>query len=572
MIDFHIEINRSREIRSLNNMFIIKPSVSLSLTNSEVEFLAWGDPIYDEKFTERFLKKPDIMFIINNLYGHYYYLLLNKINSILFAGNSLFSILPVYYKEKGPNLWLSDNPLMLKGAGEAIRFNKRFILENILFNYPLFNQSIIEGVNLLPSNSYFNVSNTSISILKHTNIEDSFSLSPRPWRKSVIEMRDVFLETVKKYLPDKPYAQALTGGFDGRTLVSAGLFYKKKFSCYSFGSSSSQDIQIASQLTAKAGIPFIDIQLNNEYAAENSLNCGIEFIRQSSGTASFARAHYLFAAKRLAVKTEYMITGNFGSEIFRAAHVPGVMIAPNLFALYKTNAPEEGFRSIINSTEFGIMKSGCFKKEWDNLKEDLLRLPCYNPEYKNLTQNQRFYIFVFEEIFRKYFGAEMVNQFGYLKNRTPFLDIDFMKTIFTTGLAGIHSVFFEHNLLKRFKGQVLYAHIIKKAYPVFGSLMTDKGYKPDDLLTLHGKLDIIKGYFKRISGNNLHNIDPFGVSKAWETNQDYWRSIPISPEYFNLLEINKKEFKLDRELLYRIISLSHLIRENHLPPVHQSTK
>ena len=42
-------------------------------------------------------------------------------------------------------------------------------------------------------------------------------------------MRDVFLETVRKYLPDKNYVHALTGGFDGRTLVSAGIYHKRKF-------------------------------------------------------------------------------------------------------------------------------------------------------------------------------------------------------------------------------------------------------------------------------------------------------------------------------------------------------
>jgi hypothetical protein len=32
-----------------------------------------------------------------------------------------------------------------------------------------------------------------------------------------------------------------------------------------------------------------------------------------------------------------------------------------------------------------------------------------------------------QEIFR---GKEMVNQFRYIKNRTPFLDIEFLKAVF----------------------------------------------------------------------------------------------------------------------------------------------
>ena len=367
----------------------------------------------------------------------------------------------------------------------------------VLFNYPLFNRSILEGIYLAPSNSYFIISNAGSRIVKHTQIEDYFSSSPVPWRRSVFEMRDIFIKEVKKYLPDKHYVHSLTGGFDGRTLVSAGLFYKKDFSCYSFGSTTSKDVQIASQLSLKAGIPFIDIRLNNKYAGEKSLECGLEFIRQSSGTANFARAHYLFAAKQIAGKTEYVVTGNFGSEIFRAAHSPGVVVGPNIFELFNTQIPEDGFQIIGNSKEFRYLNNEAFKSEWDGLKEDLIKLPCYNPRYKNLTQNQRFYVFVFEEIFRKYFGAEMVNQFGYINNRTPFLDIDFMKAVFKTGLAGIHSGFFEHNPIKRYKGQVLYAHIMRQTYPPFGRMMTDKGYRPDDLLSFAGNFKIFNGYVKK---------------------------------------------------------------------------
>ena len=171
------------------------------------------------------------------------------------------------------------------------------------------------------------------------------------------------------------------------------------------------------------------------------------------------------------------------------------------------------------------------KGAWETLKEDILKLPCYDQSYNRLTKNQRFYVFVFEEIFRKYFGAEMVNQFKYLKNRTPFLDIEFLKAIFKTELAGIHSDFFEHNPFKRYKGQVLYAHIIRKAYPAFGKMMTDKGYKPDDLLNFFGKLNIAKGYLKKITRKPTPDFDPYAVNKAWETNRDYWKSMPISEEF-----------------------------------------
>ncbi|MCJ7448595.1 MAG: hypothetical protein MUO72_12975 [Bacteroidales bacterium] len=557
MIEFLLDIPLNRKLTEVTDLFVKKPVVELHFQDPAYEFIAWGDPISNEGFKEELQKNPEPEFIVSNLYGHYYYILLNKANGETYIGNSMFSILPLYYYQNRDRIIFSENALSLGEHLHLKDISRQFILETILFNYPLFNSSIYKDVKLLPSNSYLKISGTEVKIIKHTKIEEYFSSSPKPWKKSVNHVRDFFLETVKKYLPEKPYVHALTGGFDGRTLVSAGLYHKKEFSCYSFGSTASKDTQIASQLTKQAGIPFINIELNDQYARESSLNCGQEFIRNSSGTATFARAHYLFAAKQLSAKNGYIITGNFGSEIFRAAHVAGAVISGNLYTLFNSRNAEESIKAIENSKEFDCLNRDTYKNCWGALKEDILQLPYYNQTYSGLTKNQRFYVFVFEEIFRKYFGAEMVNQFKYLRNRTPFLDIDFLKAIFKTGLVGIHSDFFEHNPLKRYKGQVLYAHIIKKAYPPFGKMITDKGYKPDDLINFFGKVNIVKGYLKKITSNVPRDLDPYGVVKAWDTNRDYWQSIPVSSDYFNTDDINN----INKEVLFKIISLSYLIEK-----------
>lgn len=557
MIEFILEIPLNKAITGLKELYIKTPKFEMHFQDQGYEFMAWGDPISSEGFQEEFQKNLTPGFIINNLFGHYYYILLNKNSGELFIGNSMFSILPLYYYQNNNRIVFSENALSLGRHLSLKNISRRFILETILFNYPLFNNSILEDVNLLPSNSYFKISGAEISIIKHTRIEEYFSSSPRLWKRSVNEMRDVFLETVKKYLPDKPYAHALTGGFDGRTLVSAALYYKKNFSCYSFGSSESKDTLIASHLAGKADIPFKNIELNDEYASESSLGNGSEFIENSSGTATFARAHYLYATKRLHSDYEHIITGNFGSEIFRAAHNAGAVISQNLYSLFNSNNPDEGIKAIENSLEFRCLHLADDISAWEGLKEDILKLPCYDTRYSGFTKNQRFYVFVFEEIFRKYFGAEMVNQFQYIKNRSPFLDMDFLKAIFKTELAGIHSGFFEHNPFKRYKGQVLYAHIIRKAYPQFGKLMTDKGYRPDDLITIFGKLNIAKGYLSKITRKATPYFDPYAVNKSWETNRDYWLNIPLSEEFFDLKKVNAG---INNEILFKIVSLSYMVK------------
>ena len=566
MIEFILDIPFKKQLTGLINLFVIEPAIELHFKDPDYEFIVWGDPIYDSYFKDRLRKDPNPEFILNNLFGHYYYILLNEITAEIIIGNSMFSILPLYYFQNNDKIAFSENAANLGSYLNLNKISQRFIIETVLFNYPLFDKSINKDIKLLPSNSYLKISGSEVNIIKHTDIERYFSNYPKPWKKSLNNMRDSFLEISNKYFPDEKYVHALTGGFDGRTLVSAGLYHKKAFSCYSFGSADSKDTQISSQLALKAGIPFVKVALDDKYTSESSLNCGREFITNSSGNATFARAHYLYAAKALSNDYNYILTGNFGSEIFRAAHNAGTVISQNLYSLFNSNNPAEGIEAIENSEEFRYLNLSNDNGSWEAIKEDILNLPCYNQSYSSLTKNQRFYVFVFEEIFRKYFGAEMVNQFRYIKNRTPFLDIDFLKAIFKTELAGIHSDFFEHNPLKRYKGQVLYAHIIKKTYPEFGKMLTDKGYRPDDLINPLGKLNIAKGYIKKVIRKSSPDFDPYAVSKAWEYNKDFWLSTPISGDLFDLNMIKS----VPKEILFKILSLSYII--DFLPRRHKDAK
>jgi hypothetical protein len=151
-----------------------------------------------------------------------------------------------------------------------------------------------------------------------------------------------------------------------------------------------------------------------------------------------------------------------------------------------------------------------------------------------MSRNEKFYLFVFEEVFRKYFGAEMSNQFHYMNNRTPFLDTVFLKGLLGTGLAGVYSDFLEKNPISRFKGQVLYAHLIRSTYPHYNKILTDKGYRPQDLLTLTGKLRITRSYLSKKLGISKSGGDPNSVGGAFTYNKAFFQRQPIDPGIFNI--------------------------------------
>lgn len=533
MIDFLIIINNRNKGAQFDYQFIKSPLNCNRISFGFNNLILWGDPIFPKNQINNEIAGWDIKKILNSIKGHFYFIRINSETKSISAGVSMFNILPLYYYKNEYEILISSDTQLLASQISIATINKRFILENILFNYQLFNHTCFNDIFLLNANHFLFVNNNKIEIKKHTAIEDLFVSSPIPWRKSGGILSDQFIELSNYYFPDEPFAISLTGGFDGRTLVSCGLHFKKNFSTYSFGTNESEDVKIARNLSINASLFFQNIELDNQYIQNESLINGREFVIGANGAAGFARAHYLYAIKQLAKKNNIIITGNFGSEVFRAAHIAGIVISPNLYNLFVAKDYSEAIELISSSAEFDWLIRENFKIEWEELKEDIRTLACFNPSLKELTKNEQFYKIVFDEILRKYFGAEMVNQYKYCINRTPYLDFDFIKSILETEMAGVYSDFFTHNPFKRFKGQVLYAHIIKKSYPFFSMEMTDKGYRPNDLLTKTGNLRIgISFAKKRMAKKILSDKDPYSVDAAFKFNKNYWHNLEIDPEIF----------------------------------------
>lgn len=559
MINFLLSYKKEVQILE----FISKPDNLIEIDSDGKTLQLWGDPINHKEF--KLTNSTDEKEILDKLIGHFYYILHDKKANVYSIGNSAFALLPVYYSFAEGSVYVSNAPVSIADKLRSVTISKRFLLENVLFNYPLFNHSCFNEVELLPVNSCIQLKNSEYKINKILSIEDNFVSQPLPWKKSADHITEVFLDRVKHYLPNEQYFTSLTGGFDGRTLVASSLFHKKKFKTFSFGSSESKDVGIAKELSKAAGIEYHHIDLNKDYIQTKSFESGRSFILRSNGTASFSRAHYLYAATELKRESKYIVTGNFGSELFRAAHLSGVLISSNLHNIFKASNVDEAIRAIENSPEWEAITKKEFEREWKELVADLKQMPCFNEKYKHLTKNQQFYIVIFNEVIRKYFGAELANQYDLIVNRTPFLDLTFVKELLKTELAGVYSDFFTDNPLKRYKGQVAYAHIIKRSFPLFGTMITDKGYKPNDLLSTAGKFSIVLGYIKKkLTKMKVQNSDGYGVNAAFANNRIAWGKEIVNHTCFNSDYMNsglKMNYK-NRDSFF--IALSQLWWINYL--------
>jgi len=415
----------------------------------------------------------------------------------------------------------------------------------LLFNYPFKNNTIYQEIQMLSGNHYLRIDKTGTKEIGHTDMLDWMVQEPAPVAKAKDHLVEVLNNRFDAYMPDEEFYLSFTGGFDGRTILSRALVKNKKFTAYSFGTKTSPDITIPMGQSKKLGINFQPFYLDNEIYARKSLECGLELVETTSSLSNFARAHYVFAAKQISETNKFIITGNFGSELFRAFHTTGVMVTPFLFQLFNTRNIEH-FLETYSYPELSALNLDNFKDEFSSLKEDILSTEWFSRQ--GFTKNQLFYKYVFEEIFRKYFGAEIIMQSKYLYNRTPYLDYTLIKEIMKTELAGVYSDFYENNPAKRLKGQLLYALCIKKNSERLYKMKTGKGYSPKSIISPAGKVFLVWNLIAKTVLKRKQQNDEFGVLKAFNLNKNYFTGIQFDGNLFKKPDFETVAFNKKNEL------------------------
>lgn len=472
------------------------------------QLLLLGDPVFSpsEQVFGAIIPAPgkvdqDVLF--REIKGHYYWFYIR--GKQLYCGSSFGAVFPVYYYRTGTRIAISSSSRILAEKMGLDERDKRNLLERLLFNYTFFNSTWWKEIKLLEAHRYLHVADGGAEVTGSFEISDYFTAPEDFSRDSLPELSRIFQEETQKFFPEATFGISLTGGFDGRTLVAAARKANRDFFTYSFGRSDSTDVSLPAQQAARLNVPYFPILLDDQYVARHSLESAWSFMDLTEYNGNFGRPHYYYAAGRLAEKTNVILTGNFGSELFRALHLPGVMMSEHLIRVFASQ--DNSWKDEI-SRYTRQLDAEFFSEETDALIADI---EAYIDKMKGWEANHKFYHFVFNEIFRKYFGPELVMQSHFLNNRTPYLNLHFFRQLNRTIWSGIHSRLFEKQKSKRMKGQMFYATFIKQADPGLFYLNTNKGYSPADVLT-PWRLPILAGRVvwhkylnhKEIDDNSVH--------------------------------------------------------------------
>ena len=480
---------------------------------SEEKIILIGDSIdpvssFHRLTGEEIFKKP----------GHFYVITIQKESIKIY--NSLFSMMPIYYYKQA-RIVSSSISLIKEYSKNSFTLDKKFILENLLFNYGFFNRSLFEEIRLLPTHTSVILQKGEISFHKCIDIaEDLFGNSDPQTKYDANQLSDLFIKTTQKYFPEQLFQIAFTSGFDGRTLVSCATHNHKAFETFSVGKPENDDVSIPKRNANSLKIPYRFFNLGESVYLDEYFNNALEYTTQGYLGNGFLYAHFLYSTKEITKTASHLLSGACGSELFRALHNTGAVTSQALVDLFRLEDDLAIKEALMNAQPLKVLNLAEFSNELEELIDEVIHYKKELPT--SLTPNQSFYFFVFEEIFRKFFGQWIYMQQKYIRVRTPYLDYEFVKALLSSKYAGANNDFFTKNPFKRMKGQYIYADIIKKTNRKIFCQKTGKGYRPADVRYFWNRYRVLMPFVQKRLKRKVAKtyLDNLGIISGIQKNKD----------------------------------------------------
>lgn len=418
------------------------------------------------------------------------------------------SFLPLYYSDQDGEVIISSSVDLIARDLKHKTHNPQFVTDIALFNVPLGVECFFREIKRVSYGKKLMFNRSGLQIIGDQRVYQSFVVSPVPYRKALKGIVELFIQNCADYLNQPAYV-SLTGGFDSRTVASLAHYYQIDYKCFTHGKLSSSDVQVPIRLADALGFKHIFLELADDYVEQNYVRFVREYLRLSGGMNGFLYPHFLYDIFILANDPRPVVTGFCGSELLRNSHFGGAVSSQVVLDILSVGR-DYAIKKLEGNPDLSVLGKDYMYKEYLNygvnfLVKYLREIP------PKLSENQKLVVFEFEEVLPKLFGTIVYAGMHYNRVRVPFMDIEFYTAILKTDISQVYRRFMEQNPLKRFWGQYLYAMIIDIAWPNIGRLKSNKGYAPSDLLSVLGKIRIIRGYLRKKKRLASADYDSLGI-------------------------------------------------------------
>jgi len=443
------------------------------------------------------------------------------------------SLLPLYYSKHDDYILVSSSFIILASNLAKKTYNSDFYAELAILYSQIDGSTFYKEIIRLEYGQIIDISQD-FKVVRKKRFFDSFTKSPQSFNSSIEKISNAFIKTSKLYF-NEPCAISLTGGFDGRTLTACAHFHHVEFTNFSYGKKGNGDVDNPLMIAKSLKLSYNLIELDNNYLSNSYQESVNDYLRLSGGFNGFQYPQSQYYVKKLAGENKIIITGYLGSEILSSTKGEDDEVCPKFVLDYLKSGSQND--DIIYTQENVLLELGLINDR-QAVKEVLIKMRNYFLSLPDdLSLNQKFSTFAFENIYRNTFGTWIYNGMHIAKIRVPFLDHEFFSEISKTEVSQFYRPFLETNPIKRLKGQLLYSKILMKTWPQLNRITSSKGYAPADILTFYGRIKIALG---RILKNNKYK-EHHGLDKM-STNSGAIQY--FEKENFDKALFNKEEIRI----------------------------
>jgi hypothetical protein len=388
-----------------------------------------------------------------------------------------FGMQPLFVHGAPEGLWISSKVCLLAAClDRELPWNTLYLAQVMLFNYPLGEETFLDGVRSLPPATRLRAGGGEIREERYGSAEALLGGTDLRGDDAVDACEEALRVAVRRRLPaGGTTCLSLTGGFDGRTLLA--LFPREEpLLTYTFGTPDSLDVTIAARIASGLGVAHLPVLLDGEYHRTSAVARGVDAVVSTEGRSTFRRAQYAHAASVLKDRGHTLLTGNFGSELLNPVHETGEMLHPTFRDLVLSDEPEMRIADICRSGRIPFVhqtvQRGLTERLIDSWRTG------WTGRFPNASLAEKTFLFMATDVFRKYFGPELEMESPHIPNHTPFLDEEFLAALCKGPFAAYRRPPFRGNPVANRKNQELYARILRRTGELLYRTPTARGYPP----------------------------------------------------------------------------------------------
>lgn len=491
--------------------------------------------------------------------GTFVFVLYDKVNKVVNTFLDRHNVLPLYYFFRQNLLVISSNTsLISKNKFVSKEIDQQAIAEQLIFDYCLSDRYYYREIRQMLPATIYEFRDEKIESRQYWDVSSLYSEKLLGNAESLELLSKQLYSNCNLYANEqKNRLVSFTGGFDGRTNVAMLHNLLDSTLCYSYGIEGSLQLTIPEDYCQKNNVSYKAIFLDKDFE-DKYANNSLKAVYFSNGTAPIIRSNFLYASEILKDYSSLNITGLFGSEILRPIHNLGIIFNDYSESLFFGDKRES---FLIGSLTDLLKTYGLNVKDHEYLARNIYSHfeEQYFKKYSDYSDIIKLFFFIIQEGIRKYFMQQLQVERVYLDDRYPYFDSDFIDLIYRTPFAGMYNGFLGKSKYKRRKGQLLYAHVIKKYDGRLGAVDVDRGYAPNDLL-----LKFPFNYLKIALG--VYKTKKNGPDKDFDTEKwvmSVMNKLLDQQDHTGIFETNVMNKYKTKEFNGNLLKKSHMLSLKH---------